>query len=171
MTVESVFKDLTKVELLSILCSLVSDEYFARSCVAMERYRAARAEVESISKRQTVAISRGDLRTFDELERLRSAADLRARKALAEIDHLRQEEQRQEEIARKRSKPALEPELEDGDEVSAPSSAGRGLVPAHKVSVAVHEAELDDGPAPEALEHRALGLPLKPARLGLSKVR
>lgn len=167
MSVEAVMRDLTKVELVGLVSELLGDdELLARIAVARYRWSVASEEVESIGKRQSRAIDRGDFSGFDQLERLREAAKLRARKALAEYEHLMRQKEREEERG---SRPTLEPELEDGDETSAPRSPGRGLMPGNKVSVDIHEAEFDDGSAPEALEHRPIGLPHRPARLGLRR--
>lgn len=168
MTVAHVFKDLTKVELVGILSDLVfDDELFARMTVASYRRQAAVEERAAISKRQSMALDRGDFKAYDQLERLRAAADERARAAAREYDMLARERTRQDEREQARSRPTLEPELEDTD--APPSTAaGRGLVAGERVVVDIAQAEFDDEPA-DALPHRPIGLPHKPARLGLRR--
>lgn len=165
MSVEAVLQDLTKVELVGLFSELLGDdELTARIAVARYRWSVACDEQESIAKRQQRALARGDLRGFDQLERLREAARLRARKALAEYEHLARQQQSEEA---RRVRPTLEPELEDTD-VPSSTSAGRRLVAGERVVVDIAQAEFDDEPA-DALPLRPIGLPHKPARLGLRR--
>ena len=159
MSVEALFKDLAKPDLVAMLCSVFGDdELLAGQHVAIHKLDTANAESDAIHERMLKALDRGDFRSYEQLEKLHLAARKRAVQAWEEYQSIRR---------RKDRRKPLEGELEDDDGPSQKSSAERGLATAKRVVVEVAEAEFDD--EPDRLTHRPAGLPHRPARLGLRR--
>lgn len=158
MSVEALFKDLAKPDLVAMLCKVFGDdELLAGQHVAIHKVDTANAEAAAIHERMIKALDRSDFRSYEQLEKLHLAARKRAVQAWEEYQSI---------TRRKDRRKPLEGELED-DGLTQTTSAERGLATAKRVVVEVAEAEFDD--EPDRLTHRPAGLPHRPARLGLRR--